>query len=158
MSVVVSDTTPLNYLILIGNVDVLPRLFGKVLIPPAVVRELSDPKTPAPVAAWACKLPEWVEVRAPQNDLHLGIGAGEDEAISLAVELGVAVLMDERVGRAAAEQRGVLVVGTLAVLNIADANGWLEFDEAIGRLRATSFRFSEAVLEKVQSLVRARKK
>jgi len=34
-----------------------------------------------------------------KNDLHLGIGAGEDEAISLAVELGVAVLMDERVGR-----------------------------------------------------------
>jgi len=99
VSVVVSDTTPLNYLILIGSIDVLPRLFNKVLIPPAVLRELSHPLTPAPVAEWARSLPAWVEVKAPQNDLHLGIGAGEDEAISLAVELGVAVLMDERVGR-----------------------------------------------------------
>ena len=35
MSLVVSDTTPLNYLILIGHIDVLPRLFGKLLVPPA---------------------------------------------------------------------------------------------------------------------------
>jgi len=93
-----------------------------------------------------------------KNDLHLGIGAGEDEAISLAVELGVAVLMDERVGRAAAEQRGVLVIGTLAILNIADAGGWLEFEEALAKLGATNFRSSAAVLEKVRAVVRARKR
>jgi predicted nucleic acid-binding protein len=158
VSVVVSDTTPLNYLILIGNVDVLPRLFDKVLIPPAVLRELSHPKTPAPVAAWTRNLPEWVEVRAPITDLHLGIDAGENEAISLAVELSIAVLMDEHAGRAVAEQRGVLVLGTLAVLNNADAKGWLEFEAAVSWLRATNFRFSETVLEKVRAAVRARKK
>jgi len=158
VSVVVSDTTPLNYLILIGSVDVLPRLFNRVLIPPAVLRELSHPFTPAPVAEWARSLPAWVEVKAPQNDLHLGIGAGEDEAISLAVELGVAVLMDEHVGRAAAEHQGLLVIGTLAILNIADAGGWLEFEEALAKLRATNFRSSAAVLEKVRAVVRARKR
>ena len=157
MSVVVSDTTPLNYLILIGNVDVLPRLFDQVLIPPAVIRELSHPNTPAPVVAWTRNLPEWVEVRAPLTDLHLGIDAGESEAISLAVELGIAVLIDERAGRLVAEQRGVLVLGTLAVLNNADAKGWLEFETAVSRLRATNFRFSETVLESIRAKVRARK-
>jgi predicted nucleic acid-binding protein len=157
VSVVVSDTTPLNYLILIGSIEVLPRLFTKVLIPPAVIRELSHPQTPAPVAAWARHLPEWAEIRAPQTDLHIGLGAGESEAISLAVELGVAVLMDEHAGRTVAEQRGVLVVGTLAILNIADAKGWIEFEDAVARLRATNFRFSERVLEGVRAAVRARK-
>ena len=34
--IVVADTTPLNYLVLIDQVDLLPRLFGGILIPPAV--------------------------------------------------------------------------------------------------------------------------
>jgi predicted nucleic acid-binding protein len=155
--VVVSDTTPLNYLILIGNVDVLPRLFDKVLIPPAVLREISHPDTPPPVAAWAGNLPEWVEVKSPLTVLPLGIDRGESEAISLAFELGIAVLMDEHAGRAAAEQQSVLVLGTLAILNIADTKGWLEFEPAVARLRATNFRCSETVLEKVRAIVRARK-
>ena len=156
MSVVVSDTTPLNYLILIGSIDVLPRLFTKLLIPPAVVRELNHPRTPAAVAAWAHDLPGWAEIRAPQTNLHLGLDAGESEAISLAAELGLAVLMDEHAGRAVAQRRGVLVLGTLAVLNIADARGWLDFETAVSQLRATNFRFNHVVLEKVRALVRAR--
>ena len=80
MSLVVSDTTPLNYLILIGHVDVLPRLFGKLLVPPTVIHEMRHPKAPAAVARWAARLPAWIEVKAPQTDLHLGRGAGaEDE-------------------------------------------------------------------------------
>ena len=43
MSLVVSDTTPFNYLILIGHIDVLPRLFGKLLVPPAVIRARKRP-------------------------------------------------------------------------------------------------------------------
>ena len=42
----VADTTPLNYLILIGVVPILPTLFGRVYAPPAVIRELSHPRGP----------------------------------------------------------------------------------------------------------------
>jgi len=93
VSLVVSDTTPLNYLILIGHVEVLPRLFGTLLVPPAVIQEMHHPKTPPEVAAWARHLPSWLEVKAPHTDLHVGIGAGEDEAIALAVELGNATVL-----------------------------------------------------------------
>ena len=44
MSVVVSDTTPLNYLILLGHIEILPQLFGKLLVPPAVIREMQHPQ------------------------------------------------------------------------------------------------------------------
>ena len=106
MSLVISDTTPLNYLILIGDIDVLPRLFGKLLVPPAVIHEMRHPKAPAAVALWTASLPAWIEVKAPHTDLHLGLGAGEDEAISLAVELrDAAILMDDRKARAESASR-----------------------------------------------------
>ena len=157
MSVVVSDTTPLNYLILIGNLDVLPSLFSKVLVTPAVIRELGHPKTPPPVSAWARNLPQWVEVKTPQTDLRLGIGAGEDEAISLAVELGVAILLDDRRAGAAAKSRGLVIFGTLAILNAADARGLLDFEAAISRLQGTSFYIEDVLLEKTRAAVRTRK-
>ena len=63
MNVVVSDTTPLNYLILIGEIGVLPLLFEKVFVPPAVIQEMKHPRAPAAVSLWATSLPAWVEIR-----------------------------------------------------------------------------------------------
>jgi len=55
--IVVADTTPLHYLILIQHDDLLPRLFGRVLIPPAVLAELQHPETPDPVRQWFAQPP-----------------------------------------------------------------------------------------------------
>ena len=63
MTVVVADTSPLNYLVLIGEVSLLPRLYRQVLIPDVVASELSDPETPPIVAEWASHLPPWIEIR-----------------------------------------------------------------------------------------------
>jgi predicted nucleic acid-binding protein len=49
--IVVADTSPLNYLILIGHVDVVPVLFDRIVAPPAVVRELTHPHSPPSVHA-----------------------------------------------------------------------------------------------------------
>ena len=159
MSPVVSDTSPLNYLILIGHIDVLPRLFGKLLVPPAVIHEMRHPKAPEAVAVWAANLPEWIEVKAPHTDLHLGVGAGEDEAISLAVELGdAAILMDDKKARAVAEGRGLLPIGTIAILDLADEAGLLDFGPAISRLQATTFHVEDSLLRPVLAKVSARKR
>jgi predicted nucleic acid-binding protein len=47
--IVVADTTPINYLILIGKIQVLPALYGRVVVPPAVVKELANSRTPEQV-------------------------------------------------------------------------------------------------------------
>ena len=60
--VVVADTTPLNYLILIGHVDILGSLFCAVLIPEAVLAELQHPKAPEAVKQWLGELPAWLHV------------------------------------------------------------------------------------------------
>ena len=44
--IVVADATPLRYLVVIGETDILPALYDRILIPPAVLRELTQPRTP----------------------------------------------------------------------------------------------------------------
>ena len=101
MIIVVSDTSPLNYLLLCGAVDVLPRLFGRIVIPNAVLAELQSDGAPAVVRAWAMALPVWAEVQAPTNvDAASGLHSGERDAICLALEIGADLLLiDERIGQ-----------------------------------------------------------
>ena len=96
---------------------------------------------------------------SPAIDLNLGIGAGEDAAISLAVELGNAtLLMDDLKARAAARARGFVTIGTIAILDRAAQSGLLDFETAINNLRATTFHLDEAVVRTVINKARARKK
>ncbi len=148
---VVSDTSPLNYLVLIGHVDVLPKLFGRVLTAPAVVSELTHPGCPQIVRQWASAKPAWLEVRPPSSlESSLKLGRGETEAISLAHEIHAdVVLIDERKGTQAAEGLGLVVTGTLGVLQLADEKGVLKLAEAIGALRLTTFRCTDSVVEQL---------
>ncbi|HCN29264.1 MAG TPA: DUF3368 domain-containing protein [Verrucomicrobiales bacterium] len=157
--VVVADTTPLNYLILIGLVDVLPRLFGEVMIPEAVLSELRHPKAPAAVASWLLILPDWVKVeKVVRVDQTIQLGQGETEAISLAVERKVwIVLMDERRGRSAAEARGLLAVGTLNILDLADERGLLDGVAMLDALKQTNFRADRELLDRFETRMKARK-
>jgi predicted nucleic acid-binding protein len=52
MTVVIADTSPVNHLVLIGGIAILPRLYGQVFIPPEVLAELSDADTPPEVLQW----------------------------------------------------------------------------------------------------------
>ncbi|MFA6044338.1 MAG: DUF3368 domain-containing protein [Phycisphaerales bacterium] len=149
--VVVSDTSPLNYLVLIGHADVLPQLFGRVLTVPAVVAELSHPGSPQIVRQWVSAKPAWLEVRPPSSlEPSLRLGRGETEAISLAHEIHAdVVLIDERKGTQAAEGLGLVVTGTLGVLQLADEKGVLKLAEAIAELRLTTFRCTDSVVERL---------
>jgi predicted nucleic acid-binding protein len=107
-AVVVSDATPLNYLVLINAVELLPRLFSAVLIPPAVAAELSSESAPSAVLDLMRMPPSWLKIVSPKHvDHSLGLDAGETEAIALAMELGIKpILMDERKGRRVATRHG----------------------------------------------------
>jgi predicted nucleic acid-binding protein len=147
--IVVADTTPLNYLILIGEIELLPALYESVLIPLEVHRELQKPKTPPLVRAWAANLPAWCEVRAVTSapDAALNeLDAGERDAIQLALEAGVdTLLMDEIEGRREALRRHLHVTGTVAVLEKAAQRGWIDFRSTLLKLEQTNFRLSASV-------------
>jgi predicted nucleic acid-binding protein len=148
--IVVADTTPLQYLILIQYEHVLPALYGRVVVPPAVVSELSHDETPAPVRDWLKNAPAWLEVRGPRDvgRSSVPLGAGEQEAIALAEELDAdALLIDDWDGRQEALRRHLTVLGTLRVLADASDDGLVDLHVAVDRLRRTNFRASEQLFQ-----------
>ena len=149
--IVVSDTSPINYLLLIGLLDILPELFGKVIIPSAVYVELCHPAAPQVVGDWVANLPDWVEVRTVSHlDPSLELGAGESEAITLAVLIKAdALLIDERKGRKEAVARGLVVSGTLNVIEAAAERGLIDLRQACTLLLQTNFRASTAVIQEL---------
>ncbi len=63
--VIVADTSPLNYLLLIGEVEVLPKLYSHIMIPEAVLAELRARSAPVPVAEWITCPPRWPRRASP---------------------------------------------------------------------------------------------
>lgn len=149
--IVVSDTSPLNYLILLGEAQILEKLYGRVLIPQAVWSELQSGGAPVPVQAWMVNLPGWVEIsEVPDPDPTLKLDPGEQEAITLAQRLKAdLVLLDERRGRAMARMRGLAVIGTLGVLEAAAEQELLDLPVAIEQLQKISFRVPAIVIEEM---------
>jgi predicted nucleic acid-binding protein len=150
---VIADTGPINYLILIGEIEVLPALYDRILIPPSVCQELRRPRSPAHVRSWISDTPAWLEIRAPTKppDPQLArLDAGERDAILLAEELGAdQIIIDEIRGRREAERRQLPFTGTLGVLAVAAENGLLDLKSAVERLRQTSFHISRDILDRM---------
>jgi predicted nucleic acid-binding protein len=150
---VVTDNTPLRYLLLLGYVDVLPALYGRVIVPRAVVTELAHPKAPEAVRAWIATPPAWVDVRQATGTADAALAvldAGEREAILLMQELqGDLLWIDEEDGYEAATQRGMRCLRTVGLLEHAGQQGLVDLPEAIARLRRTNFRIRPDVLDDV---------
>jgi predicted nucleic acid-binding protein len=95
-------------LILIASTDILPALFGGIVIPRTVAEELQHPRTPTAVRVWMAAPPPWLDIQdvrvAPDATLaHLG--SGERDAIALAQELHADLLLiDAWEGRREAER------------------------------------------------------
>jgi predicted nucleic acid-binding protein len=159
---VIADSSPLHYLVLIEQTAILPSLFGRVIIPPVVAEELQRPRTPEPVRAWMASPPAWLDMRAPQQPLvttTLRLGAGEREALSLAQELHADLLLvDDLEAREEAERRALAVMGTLRVLELASERGLLDFAAAITQLAATSFHMPAQLVQHMLARNAARKK
>lgn len=118
--IVVSDTSPLTSLLQIGREGLLRDLYGSVIIPLAVERELRQAHA---------NLPGFLKVVSARDRetvarLEVEIDAGEAEAITVAKELRAdALLIDERRGRSVAAREGVPVIGLLGVLIVARKKG-----------------------------------
>src|SRR5258708_5934318 len=149
---VISDTSPINYLVLIELQHLLPALFDHMLIPGAVLRELQSPQAPAEIRNWIKSPPDWLasrEVTTISDDLRQ-LDAGEREAIALAQSTGLSLLLlDERKGRHAARERGLAVSGTLGVLDLAARRGLVSLFEAVKKLERTTFRASPRLIRSI---------
>jgi predicted nucleic acid-binding protein len=145
---VVADTTPINYLVQVEAISVLPSLFGSVLIPPMVEAELLHPQTPSAVQEFMNSRPAWLRVEAPATTTRRPpLDPGEEQAISLAESLHAdALLIDELKGRKAATSAGIRVIGTVGVLELAAASGLIDLPTVLQRLQTTVFRIDARII------------
>ena len=149
--IAVADTSPICYLVLIGEIDLLPKVFSQVLAPQAVLAELLHADAPAAVRSWASDPPSWLRVTETPALTTQGLEklqAGEQAAILLAESINAdIVLLDEKAARRGARDRGLQITGILGVLGKAATRGLVELAPAINRLRTTNFRSSPALLK-----------
>lgn len=152
--IVVADTSPLNYLVLTAQENLLPELFGRVIIPQAVLNELQSKDAPPQVREWSRNLPVWIEVRktglATANAALDILDAGEREAILLAQELSADLLLvDDKQARQAAINLGIAVTGTLGILDRAARDGLIDLKTAVEEIQKTSFRIADDLVQKI---------
>jgi predicted nucleic acid-binding protein len=151
VQVVVADTGPLHYLVLIGQIGLLPELFTAVTVPMVVRHELLHPNTPRSVCDWASDPPPWLTVAtvsAHEEQALRGLDAGESAAIALALALKAdLMLMDDRAAVAVARELGLAVVGTIGILDLAARRKLIDVVDAVARLKATNFRYRPSLLD-----------
>lgn len=146
---IVSNTSPISNLAKVGQLDLIQQLYGVVLIPNAVYGELLDERAGETVIT-AVQSATWLEIRSVQNqelvdELRDRVNAGEAEAIALAVEIkATRLLIDERLGRQAATERGLIVTGVLGILLAAKRRGLIAAVKPIMNdlMSQASFRIS----------------
>ena len=150
--IVVTDASPLHYLVLLDESHLLEQLYGNVVCPQTVLNECAHPHAPEKLRLWAMKPPQWLHVVRDSSSRLPGLNhldPGEKAAIETAMSLGASILlMDEKKGRQAAESHGFVVVGVLGILVSAARRGLVDFDQALSRLtQQTNFRLSDALIQ-----------
>jgi predicted nucleic acid-binding protein len=149
---IIVNTSPLQYLHQVGLLELLPKLFGRVTVPGAVVRELAAGRR----VGLDLPVPEklaWVEVCEPPSPagvlLAWDLGAGESASLSLALERpGAWVLLDDRLARAAAASCKLPILGTAGILLRAKRKGHLPaIRPVLDRLTALGFCLSQNTQE-----------
>ena len=159
---IVADTSPINYLILLDQDTLLPRLYDQVVVPPAVHGELQHPQDAASRARVGGASPRGLKCGSRSSVLRRPspyVGAGEREAIALAQELHVPLLlMDDPAGREEATRRALRTTGTLGVLEQAAIDGLLDLPTVLTQLlTTTTFRARAALIQDLLARDAARK-
>ena len=154
---VISNTSPLFYLHRLGQLDLLQKLYTRLLVPEAVVDELQagrDQGEDVPEVTGY----DWIEVRAVRMPavvtLISDLGAGEAQVLALALEVpGSLVLLDDRLARAVARMRNIRLTGTAGVLLKAKQEGHMSaVAPLLDRLLQLDFRLSDAVKASILKL------
>ncbi len=144
-SSVISNSSPLIALERVGRLDLIRQLFGRVDVPPAVAREVFEADT----------IPNWIEVVTLSGPVSakipLALGAGEREAIALALEQPPTwVVLDDLPARRLAATLGLPVIGTVGLLLAAKQQALIPLLEPLlNDLEQADFRLSLKVREAV---------
>jgi len=153
---VVSNASPLINLARIGRLELLPQLYGELIVPEAVWHEVVVEGAGQP-GAEEIEAASWIQVQQTKNRelvlaLRQELDAGEAEAIALALETEADfLLMDEHLGRETAVHMGARCVGLIGIFVEAKRRGLVsEIRPLLNALRdVAGFWVSETLYRRV---------
>jgi predicted nucleic acid-binding protein len=154
---VIVNASPLQYLHQVGQLDLFPRLFGRIIVPDAVVAELAAGRQLG-VSLPAPEVVEWIDLRSPASPvgglLSWDLGAGESAVLSLALEHpGSWVVLDDKLARQAALHLNLPLLGTAGILLRAKRAGHLHaVRPVLTQLAALGFRLTSETVRSVLDL------
>ncbi|GCL43286.1 DUF3368 domain-containing protein [Dolichospermum planctonicum] len=156
--IIVSDTTPISELAKVNHLNLLPKLFGKVVIPQGVFDELQRGEHPA---AKLVQNLSWLEVVTVDNQQlvrelqqSFKLDLGESEAIALAEEISASgLLIDERAARKVAMAQKLPLIGTVGILLLAKRRGLLDsVKDVLDEMQEQGMRISDRLYVQVLTL------
>jgi predicted nucleic acid-binding protein len=146
-TVIVSDTSCLILFYKIGELELLHKIYGVIVITETVSEEFKKP------------LPDWIQIQNPRTNLHRGLMSfldiGEATSIALAAELPDCLLIiDESKGRRVAKEMGIRITGSLGSLIAAKEKGIIHsLKPILDKIMQTNFRISDELVNKILHLV-----
>ncbi len=154
---VVCNTSPVQYLHQLGVLHLLPKLVGRVIVPPAVIEELEQGRR------LGVDLPDltavdWIEVREPTSinvlPLVTNLGPGETQVLALGIEIpGSILILDDALARQVGKAMRLPMRGTLGLLLDAKQAGLIsEVKPLLEQLSALRFRLSRVTCDAVLKL------
>jgi predicted nucleic acid-binding protein len=154
---VIVNTSPLQYLHQIGQLDLIPKLFGRIIVPEVVAAELAAGRrlgvsVPEPESL------EWIDLCNPASPagglLSWDLGAGESAVLSLALEhQGSWVVLDDKLARQAAVHLKLPLLGPAGILLRAKRAGHVRaVRPVLNQLAALEFRLTPETVRSILDL------
>jgi predicted nucleic acid-binding protein len=154
--IVVSDTSPIHYLLLINLVELLPQLYRRIAIPLIVRDEMLAAGAPEVLQQWIRKPPDWLDIHVMEGSVDpslVRLDPGERAAIQLALAIKADLLIvDDKPARQAATDLGLKITGLLGILDEAATLKRIDLSSILVRLlNETNFRVSPVLVQSLLS-------
>lgn len=151
--IVISDTSPICYLLLIDQISILQELYELVVIPQAVADELNASESPPVVRNWIANPPDWLQIKIVSTSSRSGLeklDPGEQEAILLAEQIEAElIILDDKAARQIASERGLKIIGLLGIVKDAAQFGLLDLRVTFECLQEAGFWVAPSLLKRL---------
>lgn len=157
--IVISNTSPIFYLHRLEQLELLHKLYGRILVPEAVVAELKAGEAQGEDVPDITDY-DWIEIRSvhiPEVvSLIMDLGPGEAQVLAMALENpGSLAIIDDRLAREMAQTRDIRITGSAGILLKAKQAGHIKSVRSLLKmLIQLDFRLSGTVVDTILRLAK----
>ncbi len=126
----ISNSTPLICLAKIKQLELLKKLFKKIIIPESVMKEVMIEGKPGFSVIDNAIKEGWIVVENPKKNFNINLGKGENDAIALAKEKNDSLIIDDSIAIKIADSMNIKCIRTTKVIFLALEDNILNKEQA----------------------------